>query len=240
MYIMSLHGLTGYAVSLSTSSRPDIRKYYQECTIQTMKLHEKVLGVMQSKGLYTRPPYINPDEMVEFVLRENFITGWLGERRPLNAIEIANITFNMNKMNLGKALVLGFSQVANTSDVRDYMVRGTKISTKHTEVFDSLFREDNLNTPISWDSTVTNSTESPFSDRFLLFHTNVLTSAAVGFYGASLAVCMRKDLSVQYVRLIEELMDYAKDGIDIMIKYCWMEKPPTADDRDKIAQKSPR
>jgi hypothetical protein len=240
LYNMTLHGLTGYAVSLSTSSRPDIRKYYRECTVQTMELHERVLGVMQAKGLYTRPPYINPPEMVEFVNRENFLTGWFGERSPLNAIEITNITFNMNKTNLGKALVLGLSQVAKLEDVRNYMLRGTKISTKHTEVFNSLFQEDNLNAPISWDSTVTNSTEPPFSDRLIMFHTHVLTQAAVAFYGASLAVCMRKDLLAHYVRLSAELLNYAKDGIDLMINHGWLEKPPTADDRDKIAQNQPK
>jgi hypothetical protein len=143
IYIMTLHGLTGYAVALSTSSRSDMQKYYIDCTKETMDFYYQIMNLMKSKGLYTRPPYIHPPEIAGFVEKQNFLTGWFSERRSLNAIEISNITFNMNKLNLSKALGLGFSQVANTEEVRNYMSRGTPLSTKHTEVFNSLFHEDN-------------------------------------------------------------------------------------------------
>jgi hypothetical protein len=235
LYIMTLHGLTGYAVALSTSSRSDMQKYYIECTTEVMRIYYKIMKLMKSKGLYVRPPYVHAPEIAGFAEKEGFLVGWFGERRPLNAIEISNITFNMNKMYLGKALTLGFSQVANTTEVRNYMSRGTQLSTKHTEVFNSVFREDNLNTPISWDSMVTNSTISPFSDKLMMFHTQLLTQASVAFYGAGLAVSMRRDLASQYLRLSGELLQYAEDGANIMINNGWLEKPPSGDNRSDLA-----
>jgi hypothetical protein len=240
LYVMTLHGLTGYAVALTTSSRSDMQEYYNECTTKTMELYHKVMKLMLAKGLYNRAPYVHSSEIAGFVekkgiFNERFLAGWLGDRRPLTATEISNITFNMNKMNLGKAMTLGFSQTANKQEVRNYMSRGTQLSTKHTEIFTSVFREDNLNAPCSWDSMVTNSTTSPFSDKLIMFHTQIHTQASIAFFGAALAVCMRKDLATQYLRLTGEVLQYAEDGANIMIDNGWLEEPPSADNRSDLA-----
>jgi spore coat protein CotF len=236
IYVMTMHGLTGYTVALGTSSRLDVREHYSKCNIEAIELYNTIMDVMLSKGLNTRPPYINPPEIAGLAERQNFLTGWFGDRRPLTAIEISNITFNMNKTYLSKALQLGFSQVANNGEVREYFLRGVTISSKHTEVFSSIFSEDHLNFPISWDSTVTNSTNTPFSDKLMMCHIGFLTSSAIAFYGAALAVSQRRDLAMHYTRLTAELMKYSEDGTNMMIKYGWMEKPPTADDRIALAK----
>lgn len=236
IYVMTMHGLTGYSVALEVSTRQDIRQYYAKCNIETIDLYNTIVDLMLSKGIYTRPPYLNPPEIARTADRKKFLTGWFGERRPLTAIEISNITFNMNKTYLSKALSLGFSQVANNQEVREYFIRGMRISAKHVEVFSSIFREDHLNFPISWDSMVTNKTNTPFSDKLMMYHIGFLTSAAVGYYGAALAVSQRRDLGVHYTRLTAELVKYAEDGTNIMIKNGWMEKPPTADDRMALAK----
>jgi spore coat protein CotF len=236
IYIMTIHGLTGYSVALGVSSRVDVRKYFSQCNIESIELYNTIMDVMLSKGLYTRPPYIHPPEIAGLAERQNFLTGWFGDRRPLTAIEISNITFNMNKTYLSKALTLGFSQVANNQEVREYFERGMKISSKHTEVFSSIFSEDNLNFPISWDSMVTNSTNTPFSDKLMMFHIGFLTSSAVAFYGAGLASSLRRDLATHYTRLTAELMKYGEDGTNIVIQNGWLEKPPTADDRMALSK----
>ena len=236
LHIMAAHGITGYAVSLTTAVRSDLREYYTECSNEAMKLYNITLDLMLAKGIYTRPPYLYPPEKSQYVKKQNFLTGWFGNRRPLNGIEISNISFNMNKTVMGKAMVLGFSQVAKTKEVREYLMRGTQISSKHVEIFSSILHEDNLPCPPSWDSEVTNTTVSPFSDKLIMFHTGLLTQASVAFYGAALAVCMRRDLGVQYTRLIGEMEQYGEDGGNIMINNSWMEQPPTADDRVALAE----
>ena len=235
IHTMAAHGLTGYAIAFTTSVRSDMRKYYSDCDTETKELFNRSLDLLLSKGLYTRPPYLHPPVMAQYVKKQGFLTGWFGNRRPLNGIEISNITFNMNKTVMGKAMVLGFSQVAQSQDVREYLMRGTQLSSKHLEIFSSLLHEDNLPSPPSWDSDVTNSTVAPFSDKLIMFHTGVYTQAAVAFYGAALGVCMRRDLATQYARLISEMEQYGEDGANIMINNGWMEQPPTADDRVSLA-----
>ncbi|RXT14895.1 DUF3231 family protein [Ammoniphilus sp. CFH 90114] len=235
IHIMAAHGLTGYAIAFTTSVRSDVRKYYSDCNVESMELFNRSLDLLLSKGLYTRPPHLHPPEMAQYVKKQSFLTGWFGNRRPLNGIEISNITFNMNKTVLGKAMVLGFSQVAQAQDVREYFMRGTQLSSKHLEIFSSLLHEDNLPSPPSWDDQVTNSKVSPFSDKLMMFHTGFYTQAAVAFYGAAIAVSMRRDLATQYTRLTSEMEQYGEDGANILIDNGWMEQPPTADDRVSLA-----
>ncbi|MED4229010.1 DUF3231 family protein [Neobacillus cucumis] len=98
IYIMTLQGMTGYSLSIGTSIRSDLRKYYITCMSETMELFDQSIDLMLSKGLFVRPPVISPPESIDFVKHQSFLTGWLGDRRPLNAIEIGDITFNMLKM----------------------------------------------------------------------------------------------------------------------------------------------
>lgn len=233
MLIMIYHGMTGYAVSLQVSSRPDIRAYYSKCLSETIQYYNAIMDVALSKGLYTRPPYIHSSEIPE-IAEKDFMTGWLGKRRPLSAIEVSNITFNMNKTYLSKAFFMAFAQIARDKKVKRYLQRGLELSTTITEVFNTFFLESNLNFPISWESMVTNSTTPVFSDKFIMFHTAFLSSSAVGFYGAGQAVCMRRDLSAQYLKLIGQQLLYSEDGAELILERGWFEKPPMAEDRDKL------
>jgi hypothetical protein len=236
MYIMILQGLTGYALSVSTSIRADLRTYYMKCSTETMSLFEKTIDAMLTKGIYSRPPLISPAESVDFVKQQSFLTGWFGERRPLTAMEIGEITFNMNKMHLHIALKVGFSQVAASDKVRRYINRGREISTKHIAVFEKIFREETLNSPISWQSQVTGSTTSPFSDKWIMYQIQLSTQVAIALYGTSLSVTSRRDLSEKYVALTCELCRYAEDGANLMIDNGWLEEPPKATDRRVLSK----
>jgi hypothetical protein len=49
----------------------------------------------------------------------------------LLALEITNLFHNLQTNAIGKALITGFAQVADTEDARDYFKRGKVIATKH-------------------------------------------------------------------------------------------------------------
>jgi hypothetical protein len=236
LHIMSLHGLNGYALSLGTSARADQRKYFIQCNTETMELFDQVVNVMLNKGIFSRAPFINAPHEVDFVTKQSFLTGWFGDRRPLNAIEISGIHYNMQKTVVKVILELGFSQVAKSKEIREYLRRGTTICEKHLEVFGSILAEDHLSSPKRWESEISNSTESPYSDKLMLFHVVTLLSVAVGYYGAAMSVAQRRDLIVQYTRLTGEMGKYAEDGANLLIKNGWMEQPPTVDDREALAK----
>ncbi|WP_462413558.1 DUF3231 family protein [Neobacillus sp. Marseille-QA0830] len=236
LYIMNLQGLTGYALSVSTSIRADLRQYFITVNTETMMLYEKIMDTMLNKGIFNRPPVITPSEQIDFVKHKSFITGWFGERRPLTSAEIGDITFNMNKMHMHVALKVGYSQVASSEEVRQYINRGMEISNKHIATFEKIFREEKLNSPVSWQSYVTNSTESPFSDKMLMYQIQLSTQVAIGFYGTALSVTSRTDLAEKYLGLTAELIRFAEDGANLLIKNGWLEEPPKASDRRALTK----
>jgi len=236
VYNMSNIGMNSFSMILSTSARADVRDFYTECLASSADLYNKSVNTMLSKGLFRRPPYISAPQQVEFVQKRNFLTGWFGNRRPLTAIEITNLVYNIKRNTAGKALLMGFGQVATSQPVREYMAKGKDIASKHFEIFSSLLHEDDLPSPMTWDSEVTNSTIAPFSDKLMMFHTTTLIASSLQYYGAGLSTSSRRDLSAHYTRLMAEIAQYAEDGANMMIDHGWMEQPPTAEDRKALAR----
>jgi hypothetical protein len=153
----------------------------------------------------------------------------------LVSLEVANLHDNIQRNALGASLLMGFSQVASSKRVGQYMVRGKEIAQKHVEIFGPILREGDLPVPMTWDMEVADSTVPPFSDKLMMFTTTQLIAIGMGYYGTSMATTVRRDLQTHYSRLISEIGLYAEDGANIMIDNGWMEKPPSAPDRNALA-----
>jgi len=229
-------GIEGYSFSLSNSARLDIVEYFSECIHESIKLFNKATEIMLSKGLFIRAPFIPKPKKLEIVQKQSYLTGFFGNKRPINVTEISSIYFNLIRNHLGQALVMGFSQVAESQQVREYMVRGRNIAAKHIEIFGSILSEDQLPSATSWNAQPTDSNISPFSDKLIMFHLLMLNAAGISHYGRSMGSSARRDLGSTYTRLIAEVADYAEDGTNIMINNGWLEQQPQAADRDGLAK----
>lgn len=225
---MTKIGSAGYALALNTTARADIRQYFTECSRSTNELLNKVADLMLSKGLYVRSPFIEVPKTVEFVKKQNFMEGLFGNTRPLVAMEISHLYSNIQTNIMGGALVTGFGQVAKSKEVREYMLRGIDITTKQSKILSSLLEKDNLPIPSTPDTFVSDFTIAPFSDKLMMFHAYAITAAGIGNYGVSFAVSLRRDLQVNYTRLMAELALLGEDGVNIMIDNGWMEQQPQA------------
>lgn len=235
---MSKVGLTAYAMSYAMSSRSDVRAFYSRALTQTQTLDQLVTELLLSKGLYIRPPYISTPDSIDFVESSKFLSGgFFGfmDKRPLTSIEIAHLFANIQTNALGKALLTGFQQVAKSQVLIKYLERGVHIAGKHIEIFDKTLKDDELPVPMTWDSDVMDSKESPFSDKLILFHVALLVTVGSGNYGLAASASPRKDVAATYVRLAAEIAIYTLDGAKIMIDHGWMEEPPLAPDRKKLA-----
>ncbi len=237
LHVMTLLGLTGYAGAVASSSREDQLDYFIKCNNETMELHKRIVDVMLNKGLYSKTSRINRPNQVDFVDGQNYLAGWFGKKRPLNVIEISGMSFNMKKDVAKTVLELGFAQVCQTKEIQKYFDRGKKVCLNHFTTFNNILTKEDLSSPKTWVSEVTNSTVSPFSDKLMLYHIVTLVSAAVGYYGAGLAVSQRRDLAAEYTRFIAGVSLYAEDGCELLIKHGWLEQPPLADNRENLANK---
>ncbi|OPX81815.1 MAG: hypothetical protein A4E52_02151 [Pelotomaculum sp. PtaB.Bin013] len=99
---------------------------------------------MLAKGLAIRLPYIITASVKDFVKNQSFLTGFLGERRPLLAREVEHLYFNLFNNIIGKYLLTGFKQVASSEKVRSIMVRGINMADKFIESFGSTLKKENI------------------------------------------------------------------------------------------------
>lgn len=236
-YLMNFgkQGVALYAYALPITSRLDIREYVSECLASATELLNRSITLMETKGLYIRPPQIPVPEVQEFVHKESYFFTLFGDQRPVNGSEIGHLYANLLTNLNGKALVQGFAQVSPTPEIRDWFLRGRDIANKHIEVFSSLLRDDNLPAPNLWDDAVTTSTTAPFSERLMMYHIGGVNAIGVMNYGAAVSYSPRSDIMAAYGRLIAEIGKYSKDGLDIMLQRHWLEKVPGAVDRDALA-----
>lgn len=237
LHQMGVVALQTYGISISLSARADIYSYFNECLEESSQILKQIKETLLSKGLYTRPPSLPTPESYDFAKSQSFLTGYFGERRPLAGTEITNLFANFQRNAFGVTTMIGFSQVAKSKQVRKFLVRGKEIAQKHCEVFATKLNEDDLPLPMTWATEVKDTTSYVFSDKLMMFYTTSLIALSVGYYGTSMALSPRRDLGVEYSRLSGEILNYANDGAEIMIKNGWMEEPPRTLDRDELAKK---
>lgn len=228
-------GMIAYSLTISLASREDVRQFYRKCLVESSDLDERATQVMLSKGTYVRPPYITVPDRVEYVASEKFLGSLFGEQRPLNALEITHLFLNAQSDAIAKALLVGFSQVARSTELRQLFVKGAEIADKHVEIFGQSLKDSGLPAPMSLDSDIMDATTPPFSDKLMLFQVCELMSMGIGYYAAAVGASFRRDLSANYVRLMVEIGMYVDDSIKMLIKNGWMEEPPMADDRKQLA-----
>lgn len=198
--------------------------------------HKMIANLLLSKGIYSKPPRINTPNEIDFVSNQNYLTGWFGKKRPLNAVEISGLCFNMIKVSVKVVLELGFAQVCHSKEVKDYFQRGKNLCEKQFGILSSILTKSDLSSPNSWVSEVTNSKVAPYSDKLMLNHIVILLSAAVGYFGAGLSVSQRRDLAVDYAKMLTQVGLYAEHGAELLIKNGWLEQPPMAEYREKLAK----
>ncbi|WP_391559875.1 DUF3231 family protein [Robertmurraya sp.] len=231
-------GTAAAAALLEVLARNDVRALFSKISERFMNLYNESCDLLLKKGSFIRSPTIPPMQKAEYIESESFISGLIGKHRPLTTIELAHISKNTETNSIGRTFVAGFSQSAQSPEVRKYMERGAEIAAKHETVFRKILLEDEVPLPSSWDSTISQSIEPVFSDKLMMFHTDSLTVISVAGYGAGIGASLRKDISGHYTRLLAEILDYGRDGVKLMIDNRWLEQPPQNVDREALRNRS--
>ncbi|MGG3467379.1 DUF3231 family protein [Neobacillus pocheonensis] len=237
LHIMTLHGLLGHSTSLGVSVREDLRYFYDSCDNDGKRMYHQTIDLLLEKGSFQRDPLFYPTKNPEYVSSEDFADGFFGKGRKLAATEIISISFNLKKSIMAKTLSIAFSQVAQTKEVRKFLTDTEITSDQQIKGFSKIMQADNLPVPKSWETEVTTSTDSPFSDKLMLYHIGFLFQAAQNYHGAGLASSMRTDLVAEYEKTILKNLMVTKKWFDLMVQNKWLEQPPLAPNRSEIAKK---
>jgi len=228
-------GLSLYNVAIPLVLREDIRDFFIYCNVSTITFLGQLNDVLMTKGLIIKPPVLPIPEKVDFVKKQNYLKGFLGEVRSLHALEITHLYDNIENNTTSKGLLIAFSQVAKDEKVRQFLIRGREITDRSVKQYSEKLQKDNLPFPTQLDHLVTESTFSPFSDKLMVFHKVDMFSMKIRSFGNSIAVNGRRDIGSMYMRSLAEMLAYVEDGANILIDNGWMEEPPKAADRADLA-----
>lgn len=232
-------GLITYGSSVASSSRQDILDYFKMCLEDTVAIYEKGSRLLLTKGKDYYSPTIPYPRKNDFVENASFISLIAGKNRPLTGLEIKHLQLNINTNILGKALMLGFSQVASSEKLRKYFQQGAQIADRQIKELGKFLMGDNLPVPSTMDAHITDSTTAPFSDKLMLFHTSLANGIGIQNYGMAVSKMLRHDLHGQFALLTGDIANYANKGLNLIIDRGWLEEPPTAPDRQKLSDMSP-
>ena len=232
--------LINYSKSLTASSRSDFRSYFSEALYTSQEIHQKATEVLLAKGLLVKAPSIVTPDRVDFVHNKDYLGNilGLGNQRPLNAMEIGNIVTVMETKQLLKTLNLGYAQVVKSEKVKHFISQAKQISDKQLKKLGSYLEDEDLPEPIISSNLVTDSTESPHSDKLIVSHVTVAIATIVAEYGLSAPYTARKDLAGSFATLSAEVLSLAKDGAELMIESGWLEKIPQTANRKELINQS--
>jgi hypothetical protein len=230
-------GLSGYSRMLPNIYRVDIKNFYSKALVSSAQLENEATNLLLQKGLAKRPPFIPYPDKVEFVKKQSFVLEGLGRRGALSGTETTHLHFNIETNLLGAAISTGFSQTAVKKEARNNFIRGKEIALKHARVFRDYLEKQSLPAPAGLEQEVTDSTETVFSDKLMMFHFSAMIYAGIGNYGIAISESQRSDLVIDYSRLNAEVLKYAEDGINIMVANEWLEQPPLSVDRKGLLNK---
>ncbi|WP_127495516.1 DUF3231 family protein [Paenibacillus glycanilyticus] len=229
-------GISIYGIAVPLMSRPDVREFFTDCLVSTIKLINDVNDLLDAKGLLVKPPYIPVPDRIDFVKKQRYLDGFFGDVRPLQSLEITHIYDNIQNNATSCAVLVGFCQAAEREQIRNYFKRGKEIALKQYDILSRLLHKDDLPTHPLLNHLVTDSTVSPFSDKIMLTHKMDMFAMRVRTYGNALAFSARHDVAATFARFIVEVGNYVEDGANTMIDLGWMEQPPQAADRNALAK----
>ncbi|MEI3607741.1 DUF3231 family protein [Pseudogracilibacillus sp. SE30717A] len=233
---MSIIAMETSSAAIGLATRPDVVTFHKRILKKAVELQDRTRDLMLKQGIYNKTPDLPIPDKAEFIKKQHFLSGYIGNKRSLTSIEIANLFVNIETNAVGKALMIGFAQTAKGKEVVQFMLRGKKIAKKHMKILSQYLINEDLPVTSTWDDEVSDSTTPVFSDKIIMYYALAMNATGIGNYGMAMAQSLRRDLGAKYALLIPEAALYAEDGASLMIKEGWMEEPPQAIDRDKLAK----
>lgn len=224
-------GLSLYAVAVPLVMREDIREFFVYCNQCTTVLLGQVNDVLMEKKFIAEPPIIPTPIGRDKIDKQSYLNGFIGDVRPLQALEIIHLWDNIENNTTSLALLLGFHQIVQDEKIKALFKRGLNMTDKAVKQYQEKLHVEHLPSPAYLNHLVTPSTYPPFSDKIMLFHKVDMFAMKIRSFGNSLAVTARRDIDVLYARTLINIGLFVDDGMNILIDKGWLESPPTAYDR---------
>lgn len=232
--LMHKYVLLHYSNATTVSYRSDIVNCFNECMNTSQEIIQKASKVLLEKGLLSKSPTIVIPDRVDYVHDKDYFGGFFAKKRPLNALEIGHIFSLMEMKQLIRTLVLGYSQVVKSEKVKMHLSKAKQISDKQLEKLGAFLADEDIPQPTRTDNLVTESTESPLSDKLILSHVSVVTGYVLTACGIAITNTARMDIISTFRDSVTELLSLSKDAAELMIENGWLERVPETSDRREL------
>ncbi|QHE61456.1 DUF3231 family protein [Rossellomorea vietnamensis] len=225
-----------FTTIVSSVARSDVYDFFEKCLTKSLSLYKRSLQLMLEKGIYDRPPKINYPKSIEYIDHQpSLLETWLGETRPLNALELSELFFVIERNCIGIILLKGFIQTSRDKAVKEYLKKGKKLSENQITTFNNVLVKDDAFPTYPVSMEVTDSTIAPFSEKLMLFFISSSNSVGLSTMCHAITMSTRKDLAVHYMLFVSEIMKYGAAGLKLLVERGWMEQPPQQKDRKDLS-----
>jgi len=202
------------------------------------KFYVMTTNFLLGKGVLAKPPYVTMPKQVEIIEDKNYMSGinLFSDKRSLNTIEVGFLNEAIENNIFGMQLMTGFAQVSTNSDVKKYFIEGKELAKKIISKLSDVLLQSDIQPPSTWAGKATDSTVAPFSEKLMMYTTNLLSSSAIGYNIIGTAFSLRSDLHAKLSLIAKDTFSFSKEGGKIMIKHKWMEEPPQMEDRNLLTK----
>ncbi|AXF56349.1 DUF3231 family protein [Salicibibacter kimchii] len=219
-------GMSKIHEMMAVAVRQDVWEVLNQGANDFKDLYQQSLQLLLTKGLYSRPAFLPPEKESRFAENKHYVSGWLGNQRPLNALEIMSIHNTIIQNGISKAILRAFAQVINDKKLRDYLEKGAETASDIMRELEDWLIMENTNVTATLDSEILPTETPPYSDKLMMMLIANVGVGSLGVYGNALSTVFRRDLGLKFMHLMKDAVQYAQEGLHLVIDKGWMEVPP--------------
>jgi Protein of unknown function (DUF3231) len=221
--------LNTYPSALGESTRKDIRDYFEITLKFTLKIQNEIVDLMLSKGIYPKPPKIKLDDRIDFARSIQYLNGFKGGSRALNAPEIANLSRLIHRAQFSKKIFASFSHISQRKEMRDHFSKGRALIEDVLRSLQEVMDKENIPVSSAKELTRYDVDIPPFSEKMMLFFVNT----CIGIFcftmiSQAMTSSLRSDIIMKLLGISKNMSLYYGKGLMIAIKQKWLEQPPQA------------
>ncbi|WP_237705303.1 DUF3231 family protein [Bacillus coahuilensis] len=226
-YDITMLSMSTYPSALSDSSRNDIRAHFQGCLEYSTHIQNELTDLMLSLGVYLKSPQVTVDSQLDFVGHYVYLNGSIGEPRPLNTAEIANLTRILHRANFSKMIYVSFSQLAKTKKLKKHFSRGRDALQNVIDMLDPILKEEDIPLSASGDYKMYDVEMPPFSEKLMLFFVNTcLGMFCFTMISQAMASSLRSDILLALNQITKDMKKFYGSSLLLTIQEQWLERPP--------------
>jgi len=219
------NGLRALAVQYVELTDYKVKKFYKKLLNDVIQLDFSLLKLLNDKDLLQNNSfsYKKADKRDGKLFKVAST-----QQRPLNAVELANMFSSLQCNNVGVALCIGFSEVVEDMDTKNFILDGKKLAFYQSATLSDIYRENGIPTTTGLEAHVNKVKESPFSDKLMANLIMFLNPVSISNLQNAVVASYKKDHIDTLKELIKMVEDYSEKGLKLLIRKNWFNEPPVS------------